>query len=222
MQRPMERISFEWEDFEQEILGVAATFSQLRGDPFDHTPPKIVADDLKALDDALTVALQRIGPLQLEHQEGQDITANPFNWPLVQALSTARGVINAHHGITEQAPAVYPTDLIKGLRELRDAARLARESERPGRGNSARRNPSSARMAELAKNFVFKFRNRFGYMPPMSKSGREVELLRRMFEVAGEASNDVAEQLRQAIENDTVGRELLPNARTAKSSKRPK
>lgn len=218
----MDRISFEWEDFEQEILGVAATFSQLRGDPFDHTPPKIVADDLKALDDALTVALQAIGPLQLEHQEGQNITATPFNWPVVQALSTARGGMNAHRGITGQDPAVYPTDLIKGLRELRDAARFALELEKPGRGNSARRNPSSARMADLAKNFVFRFRSRFGYMPPMSKSGREVELLRRMFEKAGEASNDAAEQLRQAIENDTAGRELVPSARTAKASKRPK
>ncbi|MNZ98310.1 hypothetical protein D3C78_1175880 [compost metagenome] len=222
MQRPMDRINFKWEDFEQEILGVAAIFSQLRAAPFAHTPPKIIADELKTLDDALTVALQAIGPLQLEHHEGQDITATPFNWPVVQALSTARGVMNDLRGITGQDPADYPTDLIKGLRELRDAARDARERERPGRGNSARRNQSSARMADLAKNFVFKFRSRFGYMPPMSKSGREVELLRRMFEAAGEFSNDVAEQLRKAIEQDTVGRELLPNARAAKSSKRPK
>lgn len=212
----------EWEAFEQEILGIAAVFSELREDIFDHTPPKTVADDLKALDDALTIALQTINPLQLEHQERQDITATPFNWPVTQALSTARRAMNARHGITEQDPTTYPTELIKNLRELRDAARLAYELERPGRGNSARRNSSSARMSDLAKNFVFKFRSRFGYMPPMSKSGRDVELLQRMFEKAGEASNDAAEQLRRAIENDTAGRKLVPSARTAKASKRPK
>lgn len=212
----------EWEAFEQETLGIAAAFSRLKEDPFDHTPPKTVADGLKALDDALTIALQALGPLQLEHQEGQDITAAPFNWPLVQALGTARRVMNAHHGITEQDPATYPTDLIKGLRELRDATRFAHELEKPGRGNSPRRTPSSARMADLAKNFVFKFRTRFGYMPPMSKSGPEVDLLQRMFEAAGEVSNDVAEQLRKAIERDSAGRELLPSARAARASKRPK
>lgn len=211
-----------WVAFEQTILEIATTFGELRKDRFDHTPPKNVAVDLKALDRALTVALQVIGPLQLEYQEGQDISAIPFNWPVVLALSAAHGVMNVHSGITEHGPATYPTDLIKGLRELRDAARLALDQEKPRRGNSERRNPSSARMADLAKNFVFTFRSRFGYMPAVSKSGREVELLRKMFERAGEVSNDAAEQLRRAIEKDAVGRKLLPSARTTKTSKRPK
>lgn len=211
-----------WVAFEKTILEIAATFAELRKDRFDHTPPKSIADDLKSLDRALTVALQAIGPLELEHQEGQDIASTPFNWPVVQALSTARWAMDVGRGITEEVPAAYPTDLIKGLRELRDAARFALELEKGSRGNSARRNPSSARMADLAKNFVFTFRSRFGYMPPMSKSGREVELLRKMFEKAGEVSNDAAEQLRRAIEKDAVGRKLLPSARTTKTSKRPK
>jgi len=222
----MDRNSVEWEDFEKEILVVAMTFSKLRGDPFDHTPPKTIADDLKALDDALTVALQAIGPLQLEHQEGRDITATSFNWPAVEALRTARAVMNAHRGITGQDPAVYPTDLIKGLQELRDAARFAHEREKPGRGNSERRNPSSARMADLAKNFVFRFRSRFGYMPPITKDGREIKLLERMLEVAGQPSinegKDCGQLLRSAIEKDAAGRELLPSARTAKAAKRAK
>lgn len=212
----------EWLVFEHEILDVAATFAELKKDAFDHAPPKNVIRDLRILDKALTVTLQAIAPLQLEHQEGQDIITSPFNWPTVVELSHARVSMNAKRDKLIDEIPTYPSGLISGLRELRDAARFSIALMKPRPGNSGRRNSSSARMADLAKNFVFRFRCRFGYMPPMSKTGREVELLQTMFEIAGEVSTDAAEQLRQAIEKDTVGRELLKSARIGKISRRAK
>ena len=214
-------IAADWAEFEREILEIAATFAELRKCEGDHRPPHEVVRDLEVIDRALTVALQQLCSLQLEHEERQDISSSPFNWPVVQALMHGRTVIGALRGDGAGEVTAYPTELIKGLRELRDASRKAIELEKPGRGNSARRNPTAARKADLAKNFVFRFRRWFGYMPPMSHTGQEVELLQRMFEAAGEVSNDVAEQLRQAIEKDD-GRALLPSARTAKSVKRAK
>lgn len=209
----------DWGEFECEIMEIATTFAALKTDSFSHKKPKEIVHDLEVLDKALTVALQKVVSLRLEHQEGQDVSVSPFNWPVVTELSNARMIMNAKRGkLANEIPA-YPSDLIKGLFELRDAAHFSIEMMRPGRGNSERRNSSSARMADLAKNFVFRFRRRFGHMPPKSKTGPAVELLRRMFEKAGEVSNDAAEQLRQAIEKDTAG---LQSARVAKAAKRAK
>ena len=208
-----------WEDFVQEILGMASVFAELRGDSFDLTPPKKIATDLQKIDKSLTTALQKLLALQLEHREGQNIITQPFNWPVVQALDYARLISHTSekHLITEIRH--YPSALIKELRELRDLARLALKLEKPNRGNSPGRDQSAARKSRLAKNFVFRFRSRFGFMPPITKTGRVIELLKEMFEAAGETSVQIDYHLRKAIENDTTGRKLLPPAKNSKRVK---
>lgn len=212
----------DWAEFEREILDVAKTFVTLGKCEGDHRPPHEVVSELKIIDKALTNALQKLVPLRLEHAEGQDISTAPFNWPVVQSLGNARAVIGALRGDLVEEAATYPTELIKGLRELRDAARKAIELEKPGRGNSERRNPKSARRADLAKNFVSRHRSRFGHMPPVSHAGQTVDLMDRMLVAAGESGADAYELLRQAIDKGAAGGESLPNARTAKSAKRAK
>lgn len=212
-----------WSTFQDEILGIASTFAELKKCEGDHRPPHEVVRDLEAIDKSVTVALQQLMALGLEHHEGQDISAAPFNWPVVQSLGQARSVMLALRGELATEKPAYPTELLSGLRELRDAARKAIELEKPGRGNSPRRNPTSARRANLAKNFVFRYRSRFGHMPPMSKTGDVVELLQKMLNAAGEGDDaDAGALLRQAIEKDEAGRALLPKARATKSAKRAK
>jgi len=212
-----------WSAFQDEILGIAATFAELKKCEGDHRPPHEMVRDLDAIDKALTVALQQLKPLRIEHQEGQDISAQPFNWPVVLSLGQARSAMLALRGELATEKPAYPTELLSGLRELRDAARKAIELETPRRGNSARRNSTSARRADLAKNFVFRYRSRFGHMPPMSKTGDVVDLLQKMLNAAGEGDDaDAGALLRQAIETDEAGRALLPRVRFAKSAKRAK
>jgi hypothetical protein len=207
----------EWNRFECEILELGTTFGALkREDRRDFTTPKVIAKDLNSLEIALTVVLQSLVPLQLEHQEGQDAIGIPYNWPLALVLSHNRSVLHSRRGKVEKASPGYPTEIIKDLRELRDVVRYSIEVEKPKRGNDPRRTPASARKATLAKNFVFQFRGRFGYMPPISKTGRVVDLLDKMFTAADEDSNDAAQQLRTAIQNDSVGRDLLPSSLLAK------
>lgn len=214
--------SEDWSKFKREILEIAATFAEVNKCEGSYRKPKDVVLDLEKIETALTVALQTLCSLQLEHEEGQAISSLPFNWPVVQALDHGRAVIDALQGnVAGEIPA-YPTELIKGLRKLREAARKAIEMEKPGRGNSTRRNPSSARRADLAKNLVFRYRSRFGHMPPMSHTGPVIDLMREMLIAAGEKCYAEDELLRQAIIKDEAGRALLPNARTAKSVKRAK
>jgi hypothetical protein len=212
-----------WSAFQDEILGIAATFAELKKCEGDHRPPHEVVRDLYAIDKTLTVALQQLMELGLEHHEGQDISAEPFNWPVVQSLGQARSVLRGLDNKSLSEISAYPTELIVSLRELRDAARKAIELEKPGRGNSAGRNPTSARRADLAKNFVFRYRSRFGQMPPMSKTGDVVELLQKMLNAAGEGDDaDAGALLRQAIEKDEAGRALLPKAPAVRPAKRAK
>lgn|GEM_PF-4629708 len=212
-----------WSAFQDEILGIAATFVELKKCEGDHRPPHEVVRDLEAIDKSVTVAVQQLMALGLEHHDGQEISAEPFNWPVVQALQSGRFVMCALAHKPPSEISAYPTDLIAGLRELRDAARKAIELEKAGRGNSARRKPSSARRADLAKNFVFRYRSRFGHMPPMSKTGDVVDLLQKMLNAAGEGDDaDAGALLRQAIEKDEAGRALLPKASAVRPAKRAK
>lgn len=200
----------EWRGFEREVIEIAATFAQLRKCSVDHIPLREVIRDLKIIDKALTVALQKLAPLELEHQGGQDISTRPFNSLVVQALWQGRDVIKARQANMVAETVAYPTEIIEGLRELRDVTRKAIELNKQGRGNSTHRDPKSLRRASLAKNFVFRYRSRFGSMPPVSRRGPVVDLMEKMFVVAGEDDEtDAYELLRQAIKKDEVGRELF-------------
>lgn len=212
----------DWLAFQDEILDIASVFVEIKKLKYAEVNPSNIVRQLKAIDRALTAALQTLGGLELEHQEGQDISVKPFNWPVVQSLGVGRFVVRVQTCKPPLEIPAYPTDVIESLRELRDAARKATEIKNPKRGNSAHRNPVSKRRAALAKNFVFKYRSRFGHMPPMSKTGHVVELLQKMLNAAGEGDDaDAGALLRQAIENDEAGHQLL-RARHAKSAKRSK
>jgi hypothetical protein len=213
-----------WVAFEAEVNELADAFVKMAKCKYDYTPPHKVVRDLKIIDNALTSALQRLIPLNLEHVERQDISVSPFNFPVTSSLYVARSVYHSrkYGELTPHVPA-YPSGLISGLRELRDVARMAIEMERPGRGNSPRRNSISARRMDLAKNFVFRYRARFSEMPPMTKTGYVVDLLQNMLNRAGEGDDaDAGELLRQAIEADKVGFELQPKAKKANSVRRSK
>lgn len=212
-----------WEKFERDMLGVAALLLELKACEGDHRPPSEIVRDLKIIDKALTVALQSLIPLRLEHQEDRDIMVKPFNWPVVQSLSQARTVLLAKRGETEIDSPAYPTELLIGLKDLRDSARKAIELESSGRGNSPRRNPTSARKADLAKVLVFRYRSTFGHVPPVSHTGLVVDLMHKMLVSAGEGDGeDANELLRVAIERDRAGHELLPNGRAVRSAQRVK
>jgi hypothetical protein len=49
-----------WAEFERRILEVAATFAELKKCEGDHRPLHEVVRDLKAIDQSLTVVLQRL------------------------------------------------------------------------------------------------------------------------------------------------------------------
>jgi len=199
----------QWRDFENLMLQFAEIEAYVsKADPYDYTPPTQVALDLEEIDEALTRALQKLEGMRLEHRDGQDISKAPFNWPVTSALQggwlTKRlraGQLTPGKG----PPPEYPSNLIRGLRELRDIARIAVEEVKPERGNSSERSSDVARAASLARNFVFRFRMSFGVMPPMSKTGRAVNLLNEMFQIAGVGDKDAADYVRTAIKRAKAG-----------------
>lgn len=194
------------------MLGLARVYAELRTTEGDYRTPTEIVGDLEIIDKALTVALQKLIPLRLEHQEGWDLSVFPYNWTVVQELHCALAVMRPSSHDPIDVPPTFPTKLISDLCLLRDAARKAIEMTKPGRGNSAGRNPSSLRRAHLAKDFVFQYRSQFGRMPTMSQM--VIKLLRRMLDVAGEQDADAYDLLRRAIAKDESGRKLLPSARS--------
>lgn len=214
----------DWAEFEKHINHIADAYAKSAKDKYDHTPSHVISSDLKILDRAITTALQRLSVLNLEHVYRQDALVNPYNYPVTRILHIARVTLfSQKYGGLPPNATEYPSDVISALRELRDVARMAIEIESPGRGNNPRRNSKSARRMDLASDFVFWYRARFSEMPPMSKTGRVVDLLQSMLNRAGEGDDaDAGELLRQAIEADKVGCEMLPRARKATSVKRPK
>jgi hypothetical protein len=79
-------------------------------------------------------------------------------------------------------------------------SRQAMKAEKPKRGNSTIRAERTRRIDMLGKNFVRLYRGQFNKMPPISKSGRVVDLVQRALEVAGVEGADAAEVLRAGIE----------------------
>lgn len=165
--------------------------------------PADVARELELIDRTITAALQVLAGLDLEHEPNQDLETRPFNHPVVIAL---------HHGRewphrTPVDPSevgktiMYPDGAIKVMQELRNAARRAAELTRPKRGNSADRTDSSRRAMWVGKNFVWLYRQHIGNgeMPPVSQTGRAVDLLGRMLCAAGLPDREPAPVLRRAV-----------------------
>lgn len=177
--------SDQWNAFERRVMEMAQTIRQAQAVKYADATPTDVARDLVAIDKALTTALQVLAGLALEHQPGQDLEIHPFNWPTVQAL---------------QQQDADPVQAIRSIRALRDAARKAAAVERPGRGNSADRREPSKRAASVGKNLVRFHRETFGELPPISKTGRVVDLLGEALTAAGLSEFDPADVLRRAVE----------------------
>lgn len=169
------------------MLALAQSVARAESVEYAERTPTQIAGELRTVDRALTVALRALLPLGLEHEAGQDLETRAFNWPLVQSLQHWRSVAGASGGpfdATADDPA-YPTKLLRELMGLRDAAREALEREKPPRGNSAARNPVTRRADIIGRNFVWRYAQRFGKLPPVSKTGWVVELMGTALALAG-------------------------------------
>ena len=187
-----------WTDFEAEVLESARFICTVQSIDYADSTPAVLFKELSKIDKGVTKLLQVLLPLDLCHRTNQDLEVKPFNWPLVQSLQ-AFGPWPPARSALANAPD-YPTALIESLIELRDLARMAMQVEKPGRGNSSRRSERTHRIDMVSKNFVRLYRGQFNKMPPISKSGRVVDLVRRALEVAGVEGADAAEVLRSGVE----------------------
>jgi hypothetical protein len=174
--------------------------------PYAQATPSDLYSQLQRIDVALTKALQELRSLDLRHREGQDVAAEPFNWPLVQALqqrliATEITRQQGHHAANFMS-AAFPTELIDEMESLRDVARSESAYLKPKPGNSAGRSARAAALAKLGKNFVFQYRIWFGELPPISKSGWVVDVMSEALCRAGLEGADAADVLRRAIERD--------------------
>lgn len=183
---------------------------------FAYVSPKEIHSDLEKIHKALTTALQVLLPMELSHVAGQDLEESPFNWPLVNELVDARitAEIRRIRGLPPKdfERPCYPTQLLSDMVELRNAARIAAEKCKPGKGNSERRTARTSLAHDVGKNFVFRFRTRFGHMPPITKVGWVVDLLQEALELAGVHGVDASQVLRGAVQRDEAGR-ALPSAK---------
>lgn len=187
-----------WTDFEAEVLESARLICTVQSVKYAKSTPAVLFKELSKIDKGVTKLLQVLLSLDLCHRTNQDLMVEPFNWPLVQLLQTF-GPCPSSRSALANAPD-YPTTLIESLIELRDAARMAMQAEKPPRGNSSRRSERTHRIDMVSKNFVRLYRGQFNKLPPISKSGRVIDLVRRALEVAGVEGADAAEVLRSGVE----------------------
>jgi hypothetical protein len=187
-----------WPDFEAEVLESARLIRRTQSVKYAKSTPAVVYKELRKIDIGVTKLLQVLLPLDLCHRTNQDLEVEPFNWPLVQSLQAFGPCPPARSALVNDPD--YPTALIESLVELRDRASRAMQAEKPGRGNSSRRSERTHRIEMVSKNFVRLYRGQFNMMPPVSKSGRVVDLIQRALEVAGVEDADAAEVLRSGVE----------------------
>ncbi|MHB1656100.1 MAG: hypothetical protein ACYCSZ_07060 [Burkholderiales bacterium] len=66
----------------------------------------------------------------------------------------------------------YPNQVFYSVLELKEIATHAAEKEKPGKGNSSKRNSESIRKKKLAIGFVSLYLDCFNKLPPMTANGR--------------------------------------------------
>ena len=207
--------------FVESVYQLADAFKVLGSVQYADATPSDLHCQLQRIDVALTKALQELLSLDVRHRERQDLASEPFNWPLVQALQRRQIATEIRqlkgHLAPDFLPPAYPTELIDEMESLRDAARSEAAYLKPKPGNSASRNARAAALAKLGKKFVFQYKIWFRRMPPISKSGWVVDVMREALLRAGLEDADAADVLRRAIEKD-VGKGTLPAAREARAS----
>ena len=197
------------QNFECWILKISIGTKGFRSIKYGAATPKDVARDLKSIDRGLTLALQTLLALNLQHEHGQELGAFPYNFPVASLLRMTLlwNLVQKYKGpqIERDIDLNYPTKLIDELVELRDAARLAFQSHRPSRGNDAKRTDRSARISKIGSDLVLHYRATFGYRAPISKTGWLVDLADKALQAAGVVGADPAEMIRTAVNNDKAG-----------------
>jgi hypothetical protein len=151
---------------------------------------------------AATDALSALRKLKLEHTTAQDIETTPFNWPAVQSLQmgfAVRGTKQVTVGGDAAPAADYPTDVIRALADLRDAADEALLLEKPKRGNAPRRTAKQALIDAAGKAFVKHYQDAFGECPKISETGPAVVALEEFIEALGLFNLDAAALLRRSV-----------------------
>lgn len=193
----------QWDAFEREVMEMAGAIRQAQTVKYADALPADVARDLDVIDKALTTALQVLGRLDMEHESSQDLISRPYNHPVVMALWHGQAVDRSIHGkpidFARPGSDRYPTDVIDAMRGMRDAARRAADMTRPKRGNSSDRQESSRRASWVGRNFVRLHWQTFGEWPPISKTGRVVDLLGKALETAGAPDSEPDGVLRRAV-----------------------
>ncbi len=196
--------------FVERVRQLADALRVIESVPYAQATPSGLYSQLQRIDFALTKALQALRSLDLRHREGQDVAAEPFNWPLVQALQQrliATEITRQQgHPAADFMSAAFPTELIDEMESLRDVARSEAAYLKPKRGNSAGRSARAAAVAKLGKNFVLQYRIWFRELPPISKSGWVVDVMNEALCRAGLEGADAADVLRRAIEKDSTRR----------------
>ena len=215
----------DWKEFEREIFESSQGLGRFQTMPFADSTPSDIRAGLELIDKSITTALQLLRSLDLVHRDKQDLETQPYNWPVAQALQHSRGYLEWERtkGATpdpELADPTYPSKLLADMAQLRDVARRAADSIKVTRGNSGRRTARAARILEVGNHVVFSYRSKFGTMPPISKTGRVVDLMEAALHAAGIEDVDAAVVLRSAIERDSVGRSLLLSAADSRADRR--
>jgi hypothetical protein len=190
--------------FQRDLDELAKFFRTLRESEHPNELPKNLARDLRRIYSATDRALKALELLDLRHAPGQDLEQKPFNWPTVQALGMGFFVssVKGRGGADgSEPPENYPSGVIEALERLRDAADCALELEGPKQGNHTRRASRQKWLNMIGKNFVSRYRNRFGVLPPVSSTGPAVDSLQRLLDDVGFLSPvDSATLLRRAVE----------------------
>ncbi len=191
--------------FQMDLDGLAKSFRSLREVEHHNELRKNLRKALRRVYSATARALKALEPLDLRHAPRQDLEQKPFNWPVVQSLQMGFSTCFVKQrrrppdGI--ELPENYPSGVIEELKRLRDAADRALELEGSKRGNDTRRASRQKWLNMIGKNFVSRYRNRFGVLPPVSSTGPAVDSLQRLLDDVGFLSPvDSATLLRRAVE----------------------
>lgn len=162
-------------------------FQAVREDPCHAVTATQQYDKLKTLlkfTDALLGSLRKI-----RFEEGEDVSINrpdyatallireqimTSRWDALRAKSLpGENLGSAHLLMMKSIPHTYPSDLIDNIEEMRNAIDCAAQLIKPTRGNSGKNRREIIEQRDLTRNFVFRYRSRFGTFIPLQENNPE-------------------------------------------------
>jgi hypothetical protein len=216
---PKRKPPADWGAFSEEIRAIAETpffhasrkelpstsvSDDVRSIPYDYTPPHVRRADLQEIANALDGALKVLGCL--EHRAGQDLMLEPYKFQIAQDLYHGHAFPPRPGSAPDEAFATYPSETIRRIRALRDAARRALEQVVPKHsGNHELRDPDAARRAYLAKNFIMRFEWRYGRLPSNTAGAYALELFEELLRLHGLEVDDTQSVLKSALKKHRDG-----------------